>query len=197
MKEEDRHWTFAKLFYDKKFTDSNLQIAFKKEKLKNKFRMFYFKNVMFLNKIFDPIINGLILIFGSITILLKSNSSSNKNLMTIIAGWGGVDPTTSLGSILIVFTQLIAIMLAAILTGVVATAYNAQVTRREAQYETLVREVLEDGVVDAEEQEELDLLKKKFGMTDEQVEMIAEQVRVENEEKEEKAKFSKENPDRI
>ena len=83
MKEEDRHWTFAKLFYDKKFPNSNLQSAFRKEKLKNKFRTFYYKNVMFLNKIFDPIINGLILIFGSITILLKPNSSSNKNLMTI------------------------------------------------------------------------------------------------------------------
>lgn len=83
MKEEDRHWTFAKLFYDKKFPNSNLQSAFRKEKLKNKFRSFYYKNVMFLNKIFDPIINGLILIFGSITILLKPNSSSNKNLMTI------------------------------------------------------------------------------------------------------------------
>ena len=112
--------------------------------------------------------------------------------MTIIAGWGGTDPTTGLGSFLIIVTQLIAIMLAAILTGVVATAYNAQVTRREAQYETLVREVLADGVVDAEEQEELDQLKKKFGMTDEQVEMIAEQVRVENQEKEEKALFEKE-----
>ncbi len=127
-------------------------------------------------------------ILGSIPLAIK------WFLMTIIAGWGGVDPTTTLGSILIVFTQLIAIMLAAILTGVVATAYNAQVTRREAQYETLVRQVLEDGVVDEEEQVELDLLKKKFGMTDEQVEMIAEQVRVENEEKEEKAKFLKENP---
>ena len=99
-------------------------------------------------------------ILGSIPLAMK------WFLMTIIAGWGGVDPTTALGSVLIVFTQLIAIMLAAILTGVVATAYNAQVTRREAQYETLVREVLEDGVVDAEEQEQLDLLKKKFGMTD-------------------------------
>ena len=83
MKEENKHWTFAKLFYDKKFPNSNLQSAFRKEKLKNKFRTFYYKNVMFLNKIFDPIINGLILIFGSIAILLKPNSSSNKNLMTI------------------------------------------------------------------------------------------------------------------
>ncbi len=83
MAEEDRHWTFAKLFYDKKFPNSNLKTAFKREKLKNKFRMFYFKNLMFLNKIFDPIINTLIVIFGYITIFLKSNSTFKKNLMSI------------------------------------------------------------------------------------------------------------------
>ena len=42
-----------------------------------------------------------------------------------------------------------------------------------------------------EEQKELDMLKQKFGMSDEQVEMIAEQVRVENQEKEEKAQLEK------
>jgi len=35
------------------------------------------------------------------------------------------------------------------------------------------------------------MLKQKFGMSDEQVEMIAEQVRVENQEKEEKAQLEK------
>ena len=124
-------------------------------------------------------------VLGSIPLAMK------WFIMTIVGGWGNVDPTTALGSILIIVTQLIAIMLAAILTGVVATAYNAQVTRREAKYEALVREVLADGVVDEEEQIELDMLKQKFGMSDEQVEMIAEQVRVENQEKEEKAQLEK------
>lgn len=83
MKEEDRHWSFAKLFYNKKFPNSSLEIAFKKEKFKNKLRMLNYKNVLFLNKIFDPIINTLITIFGSITILLNPNSSLKKNLMSI------------------------------------------------------------------------------------------------------------------
>ena len=83
MAEEDRHWGFAKLFYDKKFPNSNLQIAFKKEKFKNKLRLFYFKNVMFLNKIFDPIINSLIVIFGLIPLMLKSDTTLHKNLMKI------------------------------------------------------------------------------------------------------------------
>ena len=83
MKEEDRHWFFAKLFYNKKFPSSNLNTAFRKEKFKNKLRMFYFKNVLFLQKIFDPIINALIMIFGIIPIFMKSNSTLKKNLMSI------------------------------------------------------------------------------------------------------------------
>ena len=99
--------------------------------------------------------------------------------MTIISGWGNVDPVTYLGVALVVVTQVLAIALAAILTGVVATAYTAQVQRREAVYELEVREALADGVVSDEERAQLKQLQAKFGMTDEQVEAIAEQVNAE------------------
>ncbi len=97
-------------------------------------------------------------------------------ILTIISGWGNVDPVTYLGVALVVVTQVLAIALAAILTGVVATAYTAQVQRREAIYETEVREVLADGLVSDEERAKLKQMQAKFGMTDEQVEAIAEQV---------------------
>lgn len=100
-------------------------------------------------------------------------------ILTIISGWGNVDPVTYLGVVLVVVTQVLAIALAAILTGVVATAYTAQVQRREAAYETEVREVLADGVVTEEERAKLKQMQAKFGMTDEQVEAIAEQVNAE------------------
>ena len=83
MKDEDRHWGFAKLFYNKKFPNSNLNYAFRKERIKNKLRMFYFKNLAFLNKIFDPIINFIISVFGIIVKFLKVNSTKNRNLMEI------------------------------------------------------------------------------------------------------------------
>lgn len=100
-------------------------------------------------------------------------------ILTIISGWGNVDPVTYLGVALVVVTQVLAIALAAILTGVVATAYTAQVQRREAVYEMEVREVLADGVVTEEERQKLQQMQAKFGMTDEQVEAIAEQVKAE------------------
>ena len=100
-------------------------------------------------------------------------------ILTIIAGWGSVDPVTYLGVALVVVTQILAIALAAILTGVVATAYTAQVMRRESFYEMEVREVLADGVVTEEEKQKLKTLQAKFGMTNEQVEAIARQVAAE------------------
>jgi uncharacterized membrane protein len=102
-------------------------------------------------------------------------------LLTIISGWGNVDPVTIFGTVLVIITQVLAIALAAILTGVVATAYTTQVERREAIYETEIREALADGVITDEESEHLEKLKAKFGMTNEQVEAIAQQVRAEHE----------------
>ena len=110
-------------------------------------------------------------------------------ILTIISGWGNVDPVTYLGVALVVVTQVLAIALAAILTGVVATAYTAQVQRREAVYELEVREALADGIVSDEERAHLKQLQAKFGMTDEQVEAIAEQVNAERRAAEEQAEL--------
>jgi rubrerythrin len=81
MGEEDRHWGFAKIFYTKSFPNSSLGFAYKREIIKNKMRLFNFKNLLFMNKIFNPIINFFIQIFGGVAILLNTSSSHNKNLM--------------------------------------------------------------------------------------------------------------------
>ena len=53
--------------------------------------------------------------------------------LTIIAGWGNVDPVTFVGVVLVVVTQILAIALAAILTGVVATAYGLAMTGHQSE----------------------------------------------------------------
>ena len=80
MKEEDVHHGMAKKFYENKFPEAHLQLAFKREKMKNKLRMFYVSNLRFLNKIFDPIINFTIRIFGKIVNFIEI-PKNNKNLM--------------------------------------------------------------------------------------------------------------------
>lgn len=97
-------------------------------------------------------------------------------VITIVSGWGNVDPVTFVGSILVILTQILSIALAAILTGVVATAYTAQVERRQALYEMEVRAVLADGVVTEEEQAKLKMMQGKLGMSDEQVQAIVHQM---------------------
>jgi voltage-gated potassium channel len=76
----------------------------------------------------------------------------------------------------VILTQILSIALAAILTGVVATAYTAQVERRQALYEMEVRNVLADGVVTEAEQAQLKIMQSKLGMSDEQVEAIKHQM---------------------
>ena len=87
-----------------------------------------------------------------------------------------MEPVTFVGSILVILTQVLSIALAAILTGVVATAYTAQVERREALYEMELREILADGVVTEEEHAKLKIMQAKFGMSDDQVESLIAQM---------------------
>ena len=100
-------------------------------------------------------------------------------ILTIISGWGNVDPVSFPGVVLVIFTQFLAIALLAMFTALVSTSYRAQVTRRELLYEMEMREVLADGIVTEEEAIRLKNMQAKFGMSDEQVEAIAAQVRAE------------------
>ena len=82
MKDELIHHGMAKKFYESKFPNSKLQRAFRREKLKNKLRLFYYKNAKFLNRIFDPIMNFLITCFGKIVNLINIPKNDNQNLMS-------------------------------------------------------------------------------------------------------------------
>ena len=82
MKDELIHHGMAKKFYESKFPNSKLQRAFRREKLKNKFRLFYYKNAKFLNIIFDPIMNFFIICFGKIVNLINIPKNDNQNLMS-------------------------------------------------------------------------------------------------------------------
>ena len=81
MKDELVHHGRAKKFYESKFPNAKLQIAFKRERIKNRLRLFYYKNLKFLNKIFDPILNFLIGCFGKIVNFISIPEANKKNLM--------------------------------------------------------------------------------------------------------------------
>ena len=71
MADEYRHWGYAQKYYEKKYPESKLKRAFYREKVKNKLRLVYLKNFKILNKIFDPIIYFLVIVFGNLVRLIK------------------------------------------------------------------------------------------------------------------------------
>ncbi len=79
MKDEGRHWGYAKKAHNKLYPKVNLEIAFKRELVKNRMRSFYFKNVKILGYLFNPIINLIILLFGGIVNFLSIDKQGLKN----------------------------------------------------------------------------------------------------------------------
>lgn len=71
MADEYRHWGYAQKYYEKKYPESKLKRAFYREKVKNKLRLAYLKNFKILNKIFDPIIYFLVIVFGNLVRLIE------------------------------------------------------------------------------------------------------------------------------
>lgn len=83
MADEYRHWGYAQKYYEKKYPESKLKIAFYREKIKNKLRLAYLKNFKILNKIFDPIIYLLVLLFGKLVNFVVINEFKPENIKDI------------------------------------------------------------------------------------------------------------------
>ena len=69
------------------------------------------------------------------------------------------------------------------LTGIVASAFSNQMARKRVIFEGELRRAMADGEIDEDEQKVLDDLKDQFGLSDDQTELLFEQVRKENKQK--------------
>jgi voltage-gated potassium channel len=56
-----------------------------------------------------------------------------------------------------------------LLTGIVASAFANQITRRKVIFESQLREALKDGTIDEDEQISLENLRVAFNLSEEQV----------------------------
>ncbi len=104
-------------------------------------------------------------------------------IITITSGYGNIEDLTLAGEIIALITGFMGICMAAIMTGIVASAFSNQMSRKKAAFGQQLREALADGVVSEAEKETLDRLKKQYRLSDEQVKAITEQAEKENEEK--------------
>jgi len=84
--------------------------------------------------------------------------------MTTI-GYGDVVPQTLIGRICASVIGIISVGMVALPAGILASGFNEALHHRRKKYERLVDDVLEDGVIDADEHRELHQLQEELGMT--------------------------------
>ena len=98
-------------------------------------------------------------------------------VVTITSGYGNVDPVTKSGEIIALVSGFLGVCMAAIMTGIVASAFSNQVARKKAAFESQLREVFRDGQMSDEEQAALKRLQAQYRFTDLQVEAMLQRVK--------------------
>jgi voltage-gated potassium channel len=96
-------------------------------------------------------------------------------IVTITAGYGNVEPVTKAGEIIALLTGFLGVCMAAIMTGIVASAFSNQMSRKKAAYQSQLRQVLSDGVVSEAEKESLRRLQQQFRLSDAQVQAMIDE----------------------
>ena len=95
------------------------------------------------------------------------------SIITITSGYGNVEPVTFAGELIAVGTGFLGVCMAAIMTGIVASAFATQLSRKKAAYAQQLQAAMEDGVLTNEEKASLDKLKIKFGLTEKHLNEIS------------------------
>ena len=100
-------------------------------------------------------------------------------IVTITAGYGNVEPVTKAGEVIALLTGFLGVCMAAIMTGIVASAFSNQMSRKKAAYQSQLRQVLSDGVVSDAEKESLRRLQQQFRLSDAQVQAMIDEHKAE------------------
>lgn len=98
-------------------------------------------------------------------------------VVTITSGYGNVEPATKFGEVIALVSGFLGVCMAAILTGIVASAFSNQVARKKAAFEAQLREVFRDGKMSEEEQAALKRLQAQYRLSDLQVEAMLQRVK--------------------
>jgi voltage-gated potassium channel len=91
-------------------------------------------------------------------------------------GYGDVTPLSPWGKVIGAFTALSGIFTAALLTGIVASAFAARVRTHELEFTTEVEELLKDGHIDAKEQRTIEHLRHEYNLTEDHARAIVRQI---------------------
>jgi len=100
-------------------------------------------------------------------------------VITITSGYGNVEELTLAGDIIALITGFLGVCMAAIMTGIVASAFSNQLSRKKAAFGQQLRQALADGIVTDAEKDTLDRLRRQYRLTEQQVEAMMEEIRKE------------------
>ena len=90
-------------------------------------------------------------------------------------GYGDVSPVTAVGKLIGAATAMMGVCSIALLTGIIGAGFSNQMAKRKATLALKVREVVDDGVITAEEAAELTKLQEKLQLTDDQMAAVVAQ----------------------
>ena len=82
-------------------------------------------------------------------------------------GYGDVSPVTPLGKVIGAFTAIMGVCTVALLTGIVATSFSNQRTRKAALFEAEINEALKDGFISDDEAKKIEELRKQLNLSEE------------------------------
>lgn len=88
-------------------------------------------------------------------------------------GYGDVTPITAAGKLFGASITIMGIGMVALPTGILAAGFEEAMRRRRNRYEAEMDAALEDGVIDAEEHVQLERLRERLGLSQEDVQEIA------------------------
>lgn len=98
------------------------------------------------------------------------------SIITITSGDGHIAPVTKAGEVIALLTGFLGLCMAAIMTGIVASAFSNQMSRKKAVYQSMLRMALADGNVSNAERESLKRLQSKYRLSEAQVQVFIEQA---------------------
>jgi voltage-gated potassium channel len=94
-------------------------------------------------------------------------------------GYGDVTPVTSLGKLISVISAMGGVVVVALLTGIIASSFSLQMERRKSEFEDEIREALKDGILDDDEVQHIEKLRKHFGISQRKTENLIKEITIE------------------
>jgi len=91
-------------------------------------------------------------------------------------GYGDVAPITAIGKVIGGFTHTMGVCVVAMMTGIVTTAFSAQIARRQDLLEAEILIALEDGVISEDELAKIKQLQDQLNLEDHHLKAILELV---------------------